>query len=67
MLGLMVTLLAVALITGVLGLGGLAGAAIAFCKIVFSIAILLFLLTALISLARGRTAVRRRHPVDAPH
>lgn len=67
MLGLIATLLIVALIAGVLGFGGLAGAAVEVSKIIFSVAIVLFLVSALISLVRGRTSVRRKHPVDAPH
>ncbi len=64
MLGVIVTLLVVALIAGVLGFGGLAGAAIEISKIVFAVAIVLFLVSVLISLVRGRTAVRRKHPVN---
>jgi uncharacterized membrane protein YtjA (UPF0391 family) len=63
MLGLIATFLVVALIAGVLGFGGLAGAAVELSKMIFSVAIVLFLITALISLVRGRTAVRRKHPV----
>jgi uncharacterized membrane protein YtjA (UPF0391 family) len=64
MLGLIATLLVVALITGVLSLGGLAGAAVEVTKVIFAIVIVLFLISAIVSLARGRTRVRRKHPVN---
>ncbi|MGO9359311.1 MAG: DUF1328 family protein [Xanthobacteraceae bacterium] len=63
MLGVIATLLVVALIAGVLSLGGLAGAAVEATKVIFAVAIVLFLISAIISLARGHTRVRRKHPV----
>jgi uncharacterized membrane protein YtjA (UPF0391 family) len=43
MLNLVVTLLIVALIAAVLGFGGIAGVAVEFAKIVFFVALILFL------------------------
>lgn len=64
MLGWIVTLLVVALITGVLGFTGLAGASTEIAKLIFFAAIVLFLIFAVISLVRGRTRIPRRHPVN---
>ena len=55
MLSWVVTFLIVALIAGILGFGGVAGASIEIAKIIFFVAILLFLVSAVIGLARGRT------------
>jgi uncharacterized membrane protein YtjA (UPF0391 family) len=57
MLGWVVTFLIVALIAGILGFGGVAGASIDIAKIIFFIAVVLFLVSAVIGLARGRTQV----------
>jgi uncharacterized membrane protein YtjA (UPF0391 family) len=57
MLGWVVTFLIVALIAGVLGFGGVAGASIEIAKIIFFIAIVLFLVSAVLGLARGRSRV----------
>jgi uncharacterized membrane protein YtjA (UPF0391 family) len=57
MLGWVVTFLIVALIAGVLGFGGVAGASIEIAKIIFFIAVVLFLISAVVGLARGRTRV----------
>lgn len=57
MLGWVVTFLVIALIAGLLGFGGIAGASIEIAKIIFFIAIVLFLVAAVIGLARGRTRV----------
>ena len=57
MLGWVVTFLVVALIAGVLGFGGIAGASIEIAKIIFFVAIVLFLVSAVLSLVRGRTRV----------
>lgn len=56
MLGWVVTFLVVALIAGLLGFGGIAGASIEIAKIIFFIAIVLFLVSAVIGLVRGRSA-----------
>ena len=50
-----VTFLVIALIAGVLGFGGVAGASIEIAKAIFFIAIILFLVSAVVGLARGRT------------
>ena len=57
MLGGVVTFLVVALIAGLLGFGGIAGASIEIAKIIFFIAIVLFLVSAVISIFRGRSRV----------
>ncbi len=53
MLSWVVTFLIIALVAGLLGFGGLAGASIEIAKIVFFVAIVLFAVSALISLMRG--------------
>lgn len=55
MLSWVITLLVIALIAGVLGFGGLAGASIELAKIIFFVAIVLFLISAVVGLVRGRT------------
>jgi uncharacterized membrane protein YtjA (UPF0391 family) len=57
MFGWVVTFLIVALIAGVLGFGGVAGASIEIAKIIFFVAVVLFLVSAVVGLARGRTQV----------
>ncbi|RJF69184.1 DUF1328 domain-containing protein [Rhodopseudomonas palustris] len=57
MLGWVVTFLVVALIAGLLGFGGIAGASIEIAKIIFFIAIALFLISAVVHLVRGRSRV----------
>jgi uncharacterized membrane protein YtjA (UPF0391 family) len=57
MFGWVVTFLIIALIAGILGFGGIAGASIEIAKIIFFIAVVLFLVSAVIGLARGRTQV----------
>jgi uncharacterized membrane protein YtjA (UPF0391 family) len=57
MLSWVVTFLVIALIAGILGFGGIAGASVEIAKIIFFIAVVLFLLSAVIGLARGRTRV----------
>jgi len=54
MLGWALTFLVVALIAAVLGFGGVAGTAIELAKIVFFVAIVLFVLSAIFGFARGR-------------
>ncbi len=54
MLSWVVTFLIIALVAGVLGFGGIAGASIEIAKIVFFIALILFLVSAVVGLARGR-------------
>ena len=55
MIGWAVTFLIIALIAAVLGFGGIAGTAIEIAKIIFFVAIVLFLIAAVVSLLRGRS------------
>jgi len=57
MLSWVVTFLIVALIAGILGFGGIAGASVEIAKAIFSIAVILFLVSAVVGLVRGRTQV----------
>jgi uncharacterized membrane protein YtjA (UPF0391 family) len=57
MLSWVVTFLIVALIAGILGFGGVAGASVEIAKIIFFVAVVLFLVSAVVGLARGRTRV----------
>ena len=57
MLSWVVTFLVIALIAGVLGFGGIAGASVEIAKVIFFLAVLLFLISAVVGLARGRTRV----------
>jgi uncharacterized membrane protein YtjA (UPF0391 family) len=54
MLGWAVTFLIIALIAAVLGFGGVANVSIELAKIVFFVAIVLFAISAVIGLVRGR-------------
>ena len=56
-MGWVITFLVVALVAGVLGFGGIAGASIEMAKIVFFIAIVLFLLSAVFGIFRGRNRI----------
>jgi uncharacterized membrane protein YtjA (UPF0391 family) len=55
MLGWALTFLVVALIAAVLGFGGIAGLSVEIAKIIFFVAIVLFLISAVIGLLRGRS------------
>jgi uncharacterized membrane protein YtjA (UPF0391 family) len=55
MLGWAVTFLVIALIAAVLGFGGIAGFAVELAKIVFVVALILFVISAVVGLARGRS------------
>jgi uncharacterized membrane protein YtjA (UPF0391 family) len=57
MLGWVVTFLVIALIAGILGFGGIAGVSIEIAKAIFFIAIVLFLISAVVGLVRGRTRI----------
>ncbi|MDF0493332.1 DUF1328 domain-containing protein [Bradyrhizobium yuanmingense] len=57
MLGWVVTFLVIALIAGILGFGGVAGASIEIAKIIFFIAVVLFLVSAVFGLVRGRNRI----------
>ena len=73
MLSWVVTFLIVALIAGILGFGGIAGVSIEIAKTIFFIAVVLFLISAVVGLARGppdaprarHRAMRLRHCFDA--
>ena len=54
MLGWAVTFLVIALIAAILGFGGIAGVAIEIAKIIFFVALLLFLISAVFGLMGGR-------------
>lgn len=54
MLGWALTFLIVALIAAVLGFGGVAGVAVEAAKIIFFVAVILFLISAIFGLVRGR-------------
>ena len=53
MLSLVVTLLIVALIAAVLGFGGIAGAAVGIAKIIFFVALVLFVISLIVGGMRG--------------
>jgi uncharacterized membrane protein YtjA (UPF0391 family) len=55
MLGWAVTFLVIALIAAVLGFGGIAGFAVELAKIVFVVALILFVVSAVFGLIRGRS------------
>jgi uncharacterized membrane protein YtjA (UPF0391 family) len=55
MLGWAVTFLVIALIAAVLGFGGIAGFAVELAKIVFVVAMILFVISAIFGFARGRS------------
>jgi uncharacterized membrane protein YtjA (UPF0391 family) len=57
MLGWVLTFLIIALIAGVLGFGGIAGASVEIAKAIFFIAVILFIVSAVVGVARGRTRV----------
>jgi uncharacterized membrane protein YtjA (UPF0391 family) len=56
MLGWALTFLIVALIAAVLGFGGIAGVSIEIAKIIFFVAIVLFLISAVVGIFRGRSS-----------
>jgi uncharacterized membrane protein YtjA (UPF0391 family) len=55
MLGWAVTFLVVALIAALLGFGGIAGLSIEAAKLIFFVAIVLFAISAVVGLLRGRS------------
>jgi uncharacterized membrane protein YtjA (UPF0391 family) len=57
MLGWAVTFLIVALVAALLGFGGIAGVAVEAAKIVFFVAIVLFAISVVAGLVRGRTVL----------
>ena len=55
MIGWAITFLVVALVAALLGFGGIAGTAMEAAKLVFFVAIVLFAISAVIGLMRGRS------------
>jgi uncharacterized membrane protein YtjA (UPF0391 family) len=55
MLGWALTFLIVALLAAVLGFGGIAGFAVQIAQIIFFVAIVLFVISAVVALAQGRS------------
>ena len=55
MIGWAITFLVVALVAALLGFGGIAGTAVEAAKIVFFVAIALFLISAVFGVMRGRS------------
>ncbi|MGE3147457.1 MAG: DUF1328 domain-containing protein [Pseudorhodoplanes sp.] len=55
MLGWALTFLIVALVAAVLGFGGIASFSVEIAKIIFFVAIILFIISAIIGLVRGRS------------
>jgi uncharacterized membrane protein YtjA (UPF0391 family) len=55
MLGWALTFLIVALVAAVLGFGGIAGVSIEIAKIIFFVAVVLFLISAIVGIVRGRS------------
>lgn len=55
MLGWALTFLVIALIAAVLGFGGIAGTAVGIAKLIFFVAIALFLISAIAGAMRGRS------------
>ncbi len=53
MMSWVVTFLIIALVAALLGFGGIAGASIEIAKIVFFVALILFVISAVVGLARG--------------
>lgn len=54
MVGWAVTFLLVALVAAVFGFGGIAGAAVEIAKLIFFVAVVLFAISAVVGLLRGR-------------
>ena len=55
MIGWAITFLIVALVAAIFGFGGIAGAAVDIAKLIFFVAIVLFTISAVIGLLRGRS------------
>lgn len=49
-----ITFLVIALIAAVLGFGGIAGTAMSIAQLIFYVAIVLFIISAIVSIVRGR-------------
>ena len=55
MLGWALTFLVVALVAALFGFGGIAGAAVEIAKLIFFVALVLFAISAVVGLLRGRS------------
>ena len=55
MIGWAITFLIVALVAAIFGFGGIAGAAVDIAKLIFFVAIVLFAISAVVGLLRGRS------------
>lgn len=55
MIGWAITFLLVALVAAVFGFGGIAGTAVEIAKLIFFVAIVLFAISAVVGLIRGRS------------
>ena len=55
MIGWALTFLVVALVAAVLGFGGVAGTAVEIAKLIFFVAVVLFAISAVVGLLRGRS------------
>ena len=55
MIGWAITFLIVALVAAIFGFGGISGAAVDIAKLIFFVAIVLFAISAVIGLLRGRS------------
>ena len=62
MIGWAITFLIVALVAAIFGFGGIAGAAVDIAKLIFFVAIVLFAISAVIGLMRGRSPTLSRGP-----
>ena len=60
MLGWAITFLIIALVAAVFGFGGIAGTAVEIAKLIFFVAIVLFAISAVIGLLRGRSPLTAR-------
>jgi len=56
MLGWAITFLLVALVAAVFGFGGIAGTAVEIAKLIFFVAIVLFAISAVVGMLRGRSS-----------
>ncbi|HVL72932.1 MAG TPA: DUF1328 domain-containing protein [Beijerinckiaceae bacterium] len=57
MLGWAITFLIIALVAALFGFGGIAGAAVDIAKLIFFVAIVLFAISAVVGLVRGRSTL----------
>lgn len=55
MFGWAITFLVVALVAAILGFGGIAGTAVGIAKLIFIVALILFVISAVMGMMRGRS------------